>query len=40
MVIVEEHDLVETFNHYINIVEKCSREKPRNFVSDTDLLYD
>ena len=37
-VIVEEHDLVETFNHiYINMVEKSSGEKPRNYVSETNL---
>ena len=35
-VIVEESDLVETFSdHYINIVEKSSGQKPCNFVWDT-----
>ena len=38
-VIVEEHNLVETFNDpYIDLVEKSSEEKPRNYVSDTNLL--
>ena len=37
--IAEESDLVETFNdHYINIVEKSSGQKPCNFVSDTNSL--
>ena len=40
-VIVDEHELVETFNdHYVNIVGKFSEEKPRNYVSDTNLLDD
>ena len=40
-VIVEERDLAETFNdHYINIVEKSSGQKPCNFVSDTHSLED
>ena len=40
-VIVEESDLVETFNdHYINIVEKSSEQKPSNFFSDTNSLKD
>ena len=40
-VIVEESDLVETFNdHYINIVEKSSGQKPSNFFSDTNSLKD
>ena len=40
-VIVEESDLVETFNdHYINIVEKSSGQKPCNFVSDANSLED
>ena len=40
-VIVEGSDLVETFNvHYINIVEKSSRQKPCNFVSNTNSLED
>ena len=40
-VIVEERDLVETFNeHYINVVEKSSGQKPCNFVSDTNSLED
>ena len=40
-VIVEESDLVETFNnHYINIVEKSSEENPYNFVSDASSLED
>ena len=40
-VIVEERDLAETFNnHYINLVEKLSRRKPCNFVSDTHSLED
>ena len=39
-VTVEEHDLVETFNdHYINIVEKYSEEKPRNFVPDKFIAF-
>ena len=38
-VIVEERDLAETFNdHYINIMEKSSGQKPYNFVSDTHSL--
>ena len=38
-VIVEESDLVEKFNdHYINIVEKSSGQKPCNFVSDTNSM--
>ena len=40
-VIVEESDLVETFNdHYINIVEKSSGQNPSNFFSDTNSLKD
>ena len=40
-VIVEKSDLVETFNdHYINIVEKSSGQKPYNFVSDTNYPED
>ena len=40
-VIVQESDLVEKFNdHYINIVEKSSGQKPCNFVSDTNSLED
>ena len=40
-VIVEESDLVEIFNeHSINIVEKSLRQKPCNFVSDTNSLED
>ena len=40
-VIVEESDLVETFNdHYINVVEKSSGQKLCNFVSDTNSLED
>ena len=39
--IVEESDLAEKFNdHYINIVEKSSGQKPCNFVSDTNSLED
>ena len=35
-VIVEESDLVETFNnHYINIVEKSSRQKPFDFILES-----
>ena len=38
-VIVEESYLVEKFNDlYINVVEKSSRQKPYNFVSDTNSL--
>ena len=41
VVIVEEHDVAETFNdHYINIVEKLSGQKPCNFISDKDSLED
>ena len=40
-VIVEESDLVETFNdRYINIVKKTSGQKPCNFVLDTKPLED
>ena len=41
-VIVEENDLVETFNdhYYINIVKKSSGKKPCNFVSNTNSLED
>ena len=40
-VIVEESNLVETFNdHYVNIVEKSSRQKPCNIVLDTNSLED
>ena len=40
-VIVEESDLVETFNdHYINIVQKSSHQKPCNFGSETNSLED
>ena len=40
-VIVEKSDLIETFNdHYINIVEKSSGQKPCKFVSDTNSLED
>ena len=40
-VFVEESDIVATFNdHYINIVEKSSGQKPCNFVSDTNSLED
>ena len=40
-VIVEVSDLVETFNdHYINIVEKSSGQKPCNFVSDANSRED
>ena len=40
-VTVAESDLVETFNdHYINIVEKSSGQKPCNFVSETNSLED
>lgn len=40
-VIMKEHDLEETFNdHCINKVEKSSRGKPRNYVSDANLLDD
>ena len=40
-VIVEESDLVETFNdHYINVVEKSSGQKLCNFVSDANSLED
>ena len=40
-VTVEESNLVETFNdHYINIVEKSSGQKPGNFVSETNSLED
>ena len=40
-VIVEERELAETFNdHYINIVEKLSGQKPCNFISDKDSLED
>ena len=39
-VIVEERDLAETFNdHYINIMEKSSGQKPCNFVSDTHIHW-
>ena len=35
-VIFEESDLVETFNnHYINIVEKSSRQKPFDFILES-----
>ena len=38
-VIVEESDLVETLNdHYINIVEKSSGQKPCNFALDRNSL--
>ena len=40
-VIFKEKNLIETFNdHYINIVEKSSGEKPCNYVLGTHLLYD
>ena len=40
-VIIEESDLVEKFSdHYINIVEKSSGQKPCNFISDTNSLED
>ena len=43
-VIVEESNLVETFNdHYINIVEKSSRQniaKLCNFASDRNSVHD
>ena len=39
-VIVEESSLAETINdHYINIVEKSSEQKPRNFASDTQIQW-
>ena len=39
--IIEESDLVETFNdHYINIIEKSSVQKPCNFVLDTNSRED
>ena len=39
-VIVEERDLAEAFNdHYINIMEKSSGQKPCNFVSDTHIHW-
>ena len=39
-VIVEESSLAETINdHYINIVEKSSEQKPRNFASDTQIHW-
>ena len=38
---MKEHDLEETFNdHCIHKVEKSSREKPHNYVSDANLLDD
>ena len=38
---IEESDLVETFNdHYINIIEKSSGQKPCNFVLDTNSRED
>ena len=40
-VIVEESNPVERFNnHYINIAEKSSRQKPCNFVFDKNSLQD
>ena len=40
-VIIEESDLVETFNdHYINIVEKLSGQTPCNFILETNSLED
>ena len=37
-VIVEESSLAEAINdHYINIVEKSSGQKPCNFASDTQI---
>ena len=40
-VIVEESDLVETFNdHSINIAEKSCGQTPCNFASDTNSLED
>ena len=39
-VIVEESSLAETINdHYINIVEKSSGQKPCNFASDTQIHW-
>ena len=39
-VIFEESDLVETFNnHYINIVEKSSRQKPFDFWNQVHERY-
>ena len=40
-VIMKEHDLEETFNdHCINKVEKSSRGKPHNYVSNANLEDD
>ena len=39
--IIEERYLAETFNdHYINMVEKSSGQKPCNFVLETPSLED
>ena len=41
MVIVEEYDLLQTFNdHYINLIKRFFEEKSRSYVLDTNLLYD
>ena len=40
-IVQEEHVLVEIFNdHYINLAEKSSGEKPRNYLCESNLLDD